>query len=301
MKSFQSLLQTLSLTLLVYLCVSLSKLLRLSSSEAVTPPEQDIQYKSHHLEQSVIHTLLIPAGSKFSVRSAISSELTTLANFAQQHQAIAVINGGFFDPKNQKTTSYIFRQGQLVADPRLNERLINNPNNTPYLNKILDRTEWRRYHCGQNLRYDIALRSEPIPTGCSLVDVLGGGPRLLPEIGSLAEGFIDVSEGKVIRDALGSNQPNARSAVGITSEGNILLAMVAQKPEAPTTSGMSLAALAEFMSSQGVEEAMNLDGGSSSAVYYQGRTFYGKVDKQGNQIKRKVLSVLLVQETIEVF
>ncbi|NET52847.1 MAG: phosphodiester glycosidase family protein, partial [Merismopedia sp. SIO2A8] len=188
-----------------------------------------------------------------------------------------------------------------VADPRLNEGLINNPNNAPYLDKILDRTEWRRYHCGQSLRYDIALRSEPIPNGCSLVDALGGGPRLLPELGSLAEGFVDVSEGKVIRDALGSNQPNARSAVGITSEGNILLVVAAQKPEAPTTSGMSLAALAEFMSSQGVEEAMNLDGGSSSSVYYQGRTVYGKVDKQGNKIKRKILSVLLVQEKIEGF
>lgn len=301
MKSYQSLLQKLSLTVLVCLCVSLPKLSGLSSSDAVTPPQTDIRYESYTLEQSVVHTILIPAGSNFSVSSAISPELTTLASFAQQHQAIAVINGGFFDPKNQKTTSYIFRQGQLVADPRLNERLMNNPNNAPYLNKILDRTEWRRYHCGQKLRYDIALRSQPTPNGCSLIDALGGGPRLLPEMGSIAEGFVDISEGKVIRDALGSNQPNARSAVGITGEGDILFVVVAQKPEAPITSGMSLAALAEFMSSQGVEEAMNLDGGSSSAVYYQGRTIYGKVDQQGNQIQRKVLSVLLVQAKNESF
>jgi exopolysaccharide biosynthesis protein len=60
---------------------------------------------------------------------------------------------------------------------------------------------------------------------------------------------------------------------------------------------MSLQALADFMKTQDVEKAMNLDGGSSSSLYYQGNTFYGKVDEKGNQLRRLVKSVLLVQET----
>jgi hypothetical protein len=259
-------------------------------------PEQSLQYESHVLESSVVHTVLIPSGSRFSVRTALSEQLTPLEPFAQQHGAVAAINGGFFDPNNQKTTSYVIREGQLVADPRLNEGLMDNPDNAPYLEQILTRSEWRRYQCGETIRYDIARRGEPVPDGCQLSDALGGGPRLLPEIASVAEGFVDIVEGEIIRDALGSRRPNARSAVGITREGDMLLVMVAQLPDAPTDSGMSLPALADFMKAQGIEEAMNLDGGSSASLYFRGEMVYGKVDGKGNRVERAIKSAILVLE-----
>jgi hypothetical protein len=184
----------------------------------------------------------------------------------------------------------------LVADPNQNDRLINNPKLAPYLNKILNRTEFRRYLCGQIVRYDIALHTEPPLPGCRLVDALGGGPRLLPELTLVQEGFLDFSNGEVIRDSLNSSQPNARSAIGITRDRSLLWVMVAQKPDTPTTSGMSLQALAAFLKTLGVEKAMNLDGGSSSSLYYKGKTFYGKVDEKGNLVRRSVKSVLLIQE-----
>lgn len=269
-----------------------------SSSTVMPSLEQEVQYKSHILPQGIVHTLLIPAQSRFVVTPALS-ELDTLESFAQKHRAIAALNGGFFDPKNHKSTSYVVLQGKLVADPRQNERLMNNSNLAPYLDKILNRTEFRRYLCGQTVRYDIAPHQEPSPAGCRLVDALGGGPGLLPEMTLVQEGFLDVSNGKVIRDALGSSQPNARTAVGITHDGGVVWLMVAQKPEAPTTSGMSLQALADFMKTLGVEKAVNLDGGSSSSLYYKGKTFYGKVEKAGSLVKRPVKSVLLVQENLE--
>ena len=228
---------------------------------------------------------------------ALSQKVNSLKNFAQKYQALAAINGGFFDPENQKSTSYVVQQGQLVADPRENERLIQNLKLAPYISKILNRTEWRRYRCGATIRYDITFRREPTPKGCHLVDAMGGGPRLLPETTLLAEGFLDFdNNGLSRRDPLNSHQPNARSAVGITREGSILLVMVAQKPLTPKTSGMSLTTLADFMKTLGVEKAMNLDGGSSSSFYYKGKTIYGKVNDQGNALKRPVLSVLLVKD-----
>lgn len=260
-------------------------------------PKPAIQYNSYTLEQSVVHTLLIPGSHRFLVTPALSQDSDTLERVVKKNKAIAAINGGFFDPKNRKTTSYVVRQGVLVADPRLNEGLMDNPANAPYMDKILDRTEFRRYRCGQTIRYDITFHNEPPPSGCQLVDALGAGPRLLPDLTMIEEGFLHVSNGKPTRDLLGSNRPNARSAVGITPDGSILWVMVAQKPDAPTTSGMSLPTLAAFMKSKGVEKAMNLDGGSSSSFYYNGKTFYGKVDKQGNLVKRNVVSVLLLQET----
>lgn len=266
-------------------------------ASAVSPSaEKNLQYQTHLIQQSVVHTLLIPASSRFVVTPAISPELSSLENFAQKHGAIAVINGGFFDPENQQSTSYVMQQGVWVADPRHNKRLMNNPKLMPYLPKILNRTEFRRYRCDQTVRYDIALHSEASPRGCQLLDALGGGPRLLPELTEVAEGFVDFAHGKIIRDPLGSQQPNARSAIGITRDGSLLVVMVAQKPEAPITSGLSLPALAAFMQAQGVEQAMNLDGGSSSSFYYKGKTIYGKVNEKGTWVKRELFSVLLIQE-----
>ena len=72
--------------------------------------------------------------------------------------------------------------------------------------------------------------------------------------------------------------------------------MVAQKPENPRNSGMSLPDLAKFMEQLGVVEALNLDGGSSSSFYYQGQTFYGKVNPEGDRVQRAVKSVLVLQE-----
>ncbi|MFB2835656.1 phosphodiester glycosidase family protein [Floridanema evergladense] len=266
-----------------------------ASYQAIESPLQpEIAYKSYTLPQSVVHTLLIPKTSRFSVKPVVSPTLKLVENIATKHQTFAAINGGFFDPANQKTTSIVIREGGLIADPKLNERFINNPKNAPYLDKMLNRSELRRYICGGTIRYDITLRNEPIPDSCRLVDALGGGPSLLPELGLIKEGFVALEKGTIIRDALGSNQLNARTAVGITVDGSLLWVMVAQKPENPTISGMSLPELAKFMKSLGVEKTMNLNGGSSSSFYYKGQTFYGRVDSKGKRVKRPVKSVLLV-------
>jgi exopolysaccharide biosynthesis protein len=252
-----------------------------------------IRYFERTLPQSIAHILLIPANSKFLVTPAISQKVATVQEFAQKHRAVAILNAGFFDPVNQKSTSYVILHGKLVADPKENERLVNNPNLKPYLSQIFNRAEFRRYLCGQTNRYSIALHSQSPPAGCQLVDAIGAGPSLLPELTLAQEGFVDNANK---RDALGSNQPNARTAVGITRDGSIVLVMVAQKPSASANSGISLPALADFMKTLGADQAMNLDGGSSSSLYYNGKTFYGKVDLEGNSIKRPVKSVLLVQE-----
>ncbi|MEH2298282.1 MAG: phosphodiester glycosidase family protein [Nostoc sp.] len=259
---------------------------------AFSPPKT-IRYFERTLSQSIAHILLIPANSRFLVTPALSQKVATVEEFAQKHRAVAILNAGFFDPANQKSTSYIVIQGKLVANPKENERLVNNPNLKPYLSQIFNRTEFRRYLCGQTIRYSIAVHIESPPAGCQLVDAIGAGPRLLPKLTLVKEGFVDNANK---RDALGSNQPNARTAVGITRDGSVVLVMVAQKPSVPANPGVSLPALADLMKTLGADKAMNLDGGSSSSLYYNGKTFYGKVDLEGNPIKRPVKSVLLVQE-----
>lgn len=264
------------------------------SVEPSSISDKKLEYDLHQLPHSVVHTLKIPAQSHFVVTPAVSNTLQTVEAFAESTGAIAVLNGGFFDPENQKTTSAIVLQGKQVAKPEENERLMTNPNLLPYLDRILNRTEFRQYQCGRVIQYAIALRQELPPSDCQLEAALGGGPRLLPNLTLEPEGFLDIQQQQVIRDALSHNQRNARTAVGLTADGSLIWVMAAQRPEAPENSGLSLPELADLMKALGVVNGMNLDGGSSSALYYQGASFYGTLNQAGEAMNRPVKSVLTV-------
>jgi hypothetical protein len=193
-------------TSLLWLSVRYSSNSISSAIPTVTPSSpKTIRYLERNLPQAIAHILVIPGDGRFAVTGAISPNVSTVEEFAQQRKAIAILNAGFFDPANQKSTSYVVINGQLVADPQDNERLVNNPKLKSYLNLIFNRTEFRRYLCGQITRYAIALHNQSPPAACRLVD-------------------------------------------------------------------------------------------SSSSLYFQGKTFHGKVDLQGNPIKQPVKSVLLVQD-----
>lgn len=251
-----------------------------------------LQYQTYDLPQAVIHTLLIPHTFSEVVTVAKSSQLATVGEFATQSGAIAVLNGGYFDPQNQLSTSYLIQNGQTIADPRDNPRLVNNPDLIPYLPLILNRSEFRRYQCGNETRYDIVTRNEPIPLDCNLVDALGGGPQLLPELTAMSEGFVAYRDGQLVRDVLGINQPNSRTAIALTSRGDLLWIIVTQKQP---RQGLSLTELADFCQGLGVKKVLNLDGGSSTSLYWDNQSYYGQVSNQQERVIRKVKSVLLVK------
>lgn len=259
------------------------------------PTQPDITYERVERSSSQIHILRIPA-SRFAVTPAVANSVATVETFGKG--AIAALNAGFFDPVNQQTTSYVMLNGKTVADPNHNQRLIGNPDLADYLDKILDRSEFRQYRCGATgaatsgatVRYAIVPHHALPPAGCQLAAAMGGGPQLLPEYTARSEGFVDAAAG---RDAIGTQQPNARSAVGITSSGDIVLVMVAQTKAG---TGLSLPELADFLQTIGVEHALNLDGGSSASLSYKDQPIYGKVDAEGNRVRRAVKSVLLVTE-----
>lgn len=262
-----------------------------------TSLDSAIRYDVVERSQHQIHTVTIPHDSNYSIVPAVSA-LQPIKDFVQDdHNIVAAINGGYFDPINHKTTSFVSQDSRIIADPRFNERLVDNQDLKQYLPKIFNRAELRTYSCNssQQKQYDIQLHSAPIPPNCTLKASLGGGPGLLPENTSEKEAFIAYQNGKKIRDAIGTESLNARSAIAITAKGDIILAMVAQKPQYPLNSGISLTELTDFLSNIGAVKAMNLDGGSSSALYYDGRVVYGKVDRSGQKIKRPIKSVLLVK------
>ncbi len=260
------------------------------------PPPPELRYEQRTIGRSQIHLIIVPPGAPYTVTPAIAEGVSTVAELAQQTGAIAAINGGYFDPVNQKSASFVVKTGKTVANPQSNERLVQNPQLAPNLSRILNRTTFRRYRCAGQILYDIAPGGEIAPTGCRLLDELGAGPALLPQAQLEEEAFLERVDGKVTRDPLGVEQPNARSAVGITGDGGVILVMVAQNPEVPGTSGMTLTALAKLLRDLGAVKAMNLDGGTSSALFYRDTTYYGKVDATGARIWRPIKTALVVQD-----
>ena len=263
---------------------------------AADAPTAEPAYQTYNLDSATVHVVTIPAATRLSI--AVADELTTVEDFAQTENASVVLNGGFFDPNNGKTTSHLIRQGQNAGDPAENERLVDNPDLSQYMEQILNRSEFRRYECQitghiADPKYEITLHDTPVPDGCSLYSALGAGPQLLPEDTSFEEGFTDYVEGKLIRDAIGSQGPNARSAIALTADNTILLIMVAQRPDAP---GLTLSEVSEFATSLGAVKLLNLDGGSSSALHYDGQTYLGRLDAAGNPIERPVKSVIVVEQ-----
>ncbi len=235
-----------------------------------------------------LHIIRIKPGNDYTIEPAIASEVKPLSDY--KDKSIIAINGGFFDPSNQHTISHVTIASKPIADPKTNDRLTQNPKLKPYLPQIFNRSEFRRYHCGKEYRYDITRHNAVTPKDCTLIDAIGGGPQLLPKLTVVEEAFFDPTTG---RDAIGYEQPNARSAIGITSEGDILILMVEQTQ---SSGGVGLKQLAEILKAEGAINALNLDGGSSSALLQNGTVIFGKTDKHGSKaISRPVKSVILVR------
>ncbi|MBD0268092.1 MAG: phosphodiester glycosidase family protein [Cyanobacteria bacterium Co-bin8] len=266
--------------------------------EAIVAPAPALppQFEAIELPHSKVYTVTIADPQAYPIRVSLPENLVPLDQMAQRLNALIAINAGFFDPNNGQTTSYVVSSQELVADPRQNPRLMGNPDLTRYLDQILNRSEFRRYDCEGAAQYDITLHSAPVPANCTLVDAVGAGPQLLPQSTAYEEAFIDYgADGAINRDALGSRSRNARSAIGIKPDGSLVLVMAAQKPGV-SPSGMSFADLSDFLTSLGVEKALNLDGGSSSSLFQAGTTHYGRLDQDGNWVRRPVKSIFWVAQ-----
>ncbi|MEB3293054.1 MAG: phosphodiester glycosidase family protein [Synechococcales bacterium] len=261
-----------------------------------------LQYQKQEFPKAIAHILRIP--QNYTVSVGVATDLTTVDRFVQKKGAIAGLNAGFFDPINGLSTSYITVLGKQVADPQQNDRLIQNPDLQPYLQQIWNRSEFRRYHCqnssdqqksnqkSDRFVYSINYHQDPVPSHCRVMDAVGAGPQLLPQLTAEREGFWDAERG---RDAIGLHQPNARSAIGLTAQGEVILVMVEQSQPG---GGMTLPQVAQLMQQLGALQALNLDGGTSSALYRVAGAekflHWGKRDAQGEAIGRPVKSVILV-------
>ena len=269
-----------------------------STIESTISKQLAAQVTTYDLPQATVRVASFPKNVA-TLSVAVANDLETISAFASRGTSdtpLSIINGGFFDPQNGKTTSHLTVNGEVVGDPTNNERLVENPDLQQYLPQILNRSEFRIYRCDTELsahaatRYDITFHNAAIPAECEIESAVGAGPQLLPNNTSELEAFTDYDNGELIRDAIGSMNPNARSAIGLDADGSVYFILIEKTAE---LSGLTLAEMSEFADSIGIEKLLNLDGGSSSSLRFDGQTYHGRIDANGNPIERPIKSVIV--------
>lgn len=161
----------------------------------------------------------------------------SFGKFIKESKPLAAINGTFFDPKTATVICNLVSQGKLLSEGRVGHSLCIDKDNRAKLVSTAGRP-------GRNL--DLA----------QWAFGLSSGPTLLRShqyvLAPRKEGFRD--------PGLLGIAP--RSAIGITAHNKLIMVTV-RKP-------VRLQRLSWMMKSLGAKDAMNLDGGSSSALYFQG-------------------------------
>lgn len=216
----------------------------------------------------IYHAVLSGDKIKKRIQFVSSSNLITNREAHNNSESEFTINAGFFDPKNQKTISYIVNEFQTVEDPIFNSDLMLNPALRKNMKSILDRSEFRILDCDSKLKYEIASHSSKVDFLCSIKNSAQGGPQLLPNL-RLEEEFFVVkdSEGNVIRESASVLHKTPRTLIGIKSlpKGEQELHIFIVTNEHP----MDIFEARDLCASYGLDSAMAFDGGSSTSLDYK--------------------------------
>lgn len=172
-----------------------------------------------------------------------TGKVENLSSIAKRSKATVAINGTFFDAYTKDSYKapygYIVSKGELRMKASGDKRTIFTYDNN-LLADLIPGADFNEYF-----------------NQGSIQGALQAGPRLLVDgkvsLDVKAEGFKDP---KILTGG------GARSALGLTRDHKLILL---------TTSGATIPQLAEMMKQAGAYQAMNLDGGASSGLYYNGK------------------------------
>ena len=239
-----------------------------------------------------LYIIRIPKERNANIRPYITKSLAFNKDIFAKTGAELVINAGYFDPNNKKTSSYVVIDGKTVLDPTTNNSLMTNSSIKPYLNLVLNRTEFRVLDCHGQTKYDIAAHNAKPPFRCQIKHSIQAGPMIYPDLRLSREYFVmKDKDGNITRDSITALKKCARTAIGI-KDGDvyIIIANIYHK--------LTLPGLYKVCEDLGLEKAMNFDGGGSTSLNYKGtdnpqyKNFEITSDKNKNA--RKLKSFLLI-------
>lgn len=223
----------------------LSGALLKAESPAVVSGKRTFKVGSRSFTVQTVTASLLHPSVKLDVVLAGNTvgKTESLGSIAKRSGALVAINGTYFDAYTKGAYKvpygYIISGGKMLKNGAGERRAV--------------------------FAYDRNLLAELIPgtefasrfQSGTIEGALQAGPRLLVNgkvaVDVTAEGFRDPK----IRTGGG-----ARSALGLTRDHKLILL---------TTSGATISQLAQIMKQAGAYQAMNLDGGASSGLYYNGK------------------------------
>jgi hypothetical protein len=245
-----------------------------------------------------------PANESLEFKPYLSESSTRPSElFADENGAYVVINGGFFGPN--VSYSLVQHNGQVDAvNIRALTRQYNGANATYYPTRgafglSADNTPevtWM-YNIGDQM-YSYPAPSpnalgeapQPQPSASfpeggeiwNVTSAIGGSPVLIKN------GEINITDTEELI-AIDKTSSRARSAIGYTADGKIiLLAVEGNNPEGGT--GLDLQELAKFMLEMGCTGVLNLDGGGSTYMMVN-----GEETVKPSSGERAVMSVIFVK------
>jgi len=227
-------------------------------------------------DNGIYHIVLKGEKIKKKIKFVASPTLITNRDAHRYFRSKLTINTGFFDPKNQKTISYIVTKGQPSADPYYNENIFFNPVLINNLDKIMNRSEFRVINCNGRYSYDIVPHNTSHDISCFIENSAQGGPMLVPDL-RLEEEFFIVKDGeKIVRESASVLHKTARTLIGIKNNEAHILIVTEKNP-------MTIYEAADLCKSLGLEKAMAFDGGSSTSLNYRRiQVVLGRTVTKGN-------------------
>jgi exopolysaccharide biosynthesis protein len=253
------------------------------SKKKVAPKLKLITFHFNHKELFKVNENISYLEVKPNRRKAILSlgyEKTLLkktSTFAIEHQALAAINGSFFDVKNGGSVDYLRAEGKIISGNTLDK----NKSRARHQQAALVITNGKL----SLVKWD---GSEDWEEKIKAEEVLLTGPMLTF---NNQEQQLDTSEF--------SNLRHPRSSIGIKPNGKIILLTVDGRNM--NSAGMSLPELAKTMRWLGCTSSINLDGGGSTTLWIKNFENNGIVNyptdnkKWDHEGERKVANVILIK------
>ena len=232
-----------------------------------------------------IYHIVIPDGTKIEFIS--KKNLATNDEVHKETGAILTVNAGFFDPKNEKTISFVYNDGILLENPVENENLVFNEEIFANWDKVSNRTEFRMTLKDGLYRYDISNHND-VYNG-RLISSAQGGPMLLPELRIEEEFFVVKNgDGKVTRESASVLHKTARTLIGIKDGAVHIFVVTTRHP-------MTIYEARDLCKSYGLEKAMAFDGGSSTSLNYKNEIKVTSTGIKTDDTGRKLKSFLVVR------
>lgn len=223
--------------------------------------------------------LEIPQQSPYTLAFCYEPRLATTSRQARNHDAIAAINGTYFDMDHYNPICFLRINGQQVGENTPGKTA---PNRKYYQYGTLILQQGRP----QFLIPDSNRRAEEKLTP---PDIMTAGPLLL-------------HQGKAIPmrdDRTFVTHRHNRTAIATRADSTIVLFTVDGRT--PQSAGMSLTELIQTLQWLGCTNALNLDGGGSTTLYVKGQPYQGIVNypsdngRFDHQGERPVSSCILVK------